>query len=276
MRGSVVRKGDRYYVTIELDPDPGTGRRRQKWHSGYRTKREAEGARVDLLSKFDRGEYVEPSHQTVADVLTDWLAAIEHTVRPSTFDSYSHNVRNHVIAHIGSVRLTKVDAGVLNGLYAQLLASGRRLPSRTGTGYSPKDVARAAALRAEGVTLELTAEHLRTEFAEAEHITKDTLASLLRRNASSTGPRSTPGLDRRTVNYVHTIIHRRVQGRRPMGSARSQPGRRREPAARRPEVRRHPRVGRGQPASVPRSVGAVRRPALRAVDAARYNRHASR
>ena len=89
MRGSVVKKGDRWYVKIELDPDPATGRRRQKWHSGYTTKREAERARVDLLSKFDRGEYVEPSQQTVADFLTDWLGAIEPTVRPSTFDSYS-------------------------------------------------------------------------------------------------------------------------------------------------------------------------------------------
>ena len=49
MRGSVVKKGTRWYVKIELDPDPGTGQRRQKWHSGYNTKREAERARIDLL-----------------------------------------------------------------------------------------------------------------------------------------------------------------------------------------------------------------------------------
>jgi Phage integrase, N-terminal SAM-like domain/Arm DNA-binding domain len=106
MRGSVVEKGDRYYVKIELDADPATGRRRQRWHSGYRTKREAERARVDLLSKLDRGEYVEPSQQTLAEFLVEWLRAIEPTLRPSTFDSYSRNVRNHVIAHIGPVRLT--------------------------------------------------------------------------------------------------------------------------------------------------------------------------
>src|SRR3978361_596389 len=97
MRGSVVRRDSRYYVKIELDPDPVTGRRRQKWHSGYQTKREAERARVDLLSKFDRGEYVEPSQQTVADYLSDWLKAIEYTIRPSTFDSYSRNLPNHVM-----------------------------------------------------------------------------------------------------------------------------------------------------------------------------------
>ena len=108
MRGSVVKKGGRWYVKLELDPDPGTGQRRQKWHSGYRTRREAERARVDLLSKFDRGEYVEPSQQTLAEFLTEWLQAIEPTVRPSTFDSYARNVRLHVIDHIGPTRLTKV------------------------------------------------------------------------------------------------------------------------------------------------------------------------
>ena len=208
MRGSVVNKGGRWYVKIELDPDPATGRRRQKWHSGYRTRREAERARVDLLSKLDRGEYVEPTHQTVADYLADWLRAIEPTVRPSTFDSYSRNVRNHVVAHIGNVRLTKVDAGVLNGLYALLLASGRRLPSRTGTGYSSEVLKRAQELRADGKSLAATAEPLRGEFDEADHITKDTLASLLRRAVRRDAAAKAPGLDRRTVNYVHTILHR--------------------------------------------------------------------
>jgi integrase len=209
MRGSVVKKGTRWYVKIELDPDPTNGQRRQKWHSGYNTKREAERARIDLLSKFDRGEYVEPSHQTVADYFDDWLKAIEHTVRPSTFDSYSRNVRNHVVAHIGTVRLTKVDAGVLNGLYAHLLTAGRHQPSRTGKGYSAEVVARATELHAAGTSLEATAQQLRTEFTEAETITKNTVATLVRpRPSTATPARSRPGLDGRTVNYVHTIIHR--------------------------------------------------------------------
>ena len=209
MRGSVIKRDTRYYVKIELDPDPLTGKRRSKWHSGYRTRREAEKARVDLLSKFDRGEYVEPTQQTVADYLTDWLAAIEHTVRPSTFDSYSRNVHNHVIAHIGTTKLTRVDAGVLNGLYSLLLTSGRRLPSRTGRGYSPEVVARAQELRADGLSLAATAERLRAESEEASEITKNTLASLLRRQSEHRAVDDLPaGLSRRTVNYVHTILHR--------------------------------------------------------------------
>lgn len=209
MRGSVIKKGTCWYVKIELDPDPATGARNQKWHSGYRTKREAERARIDLLAKLDRGEYVSPTSNTVAEFLLEWLTAIQPTVRPSTFDSYRRNMHNHVIAHIGATRLTRVDGGVLNGLYAKLLQSGRRASSRKGAGYPTEVVARARQLRAEKLTLAQTAERLRGEFVEAAHITKDTLASLLRRAAAPATPsRARPGLDPRTVAYVHTIVHR--------------------------------------------------------------------
>ena len=82
------------------------------------------------------------------------------------------------------MKLRRLDAGTLNGLYALLLRSGRRRPSGTGRGYSPAVVERALELRADGLTLVETAEQLRLEFDEASHITKDTLASLLRRQAS--------------------------------------------------------------------------------------------
>ena len=49
MRGSVVRRGDGYTVVVELDRDPITNKRRQKWHSGYRTKRDAERALSELV-----------------------------------------------------------------------------------------------------------------------------------------------------------------------------------------------------------------------------------
>lgn len=84
MRGSVIRRDSVYYVKIELDPHPATGKRRTKWHSGYRTKREAERARVDLLSRFDRGVYVEPSHETVAEFLEHWLVSIRPTLKATT------------------------------------------------------------------------------------------------------------------------------------------------------------------------------------------------
>lgn len=125
-RGSVVKRGKGYAVVLELAQDPETGRRRQKWHSGYRTKADAERARTELLGRLDQGTYVAPTKSTLGEFLAEWLDTIETTVRESTADSYRRNVENHVIPRIGSVRLTSVDAGTLNGLYAEMLRSGRR------------------------------------------------------------------------------------------------------------------------------------------------------
>ena len=214
MRGTVTKKGGKWYVVVERPPDPLTGKRRPKWHSGFKTRKEAERARIDLLSKLDRGEYVEPSQQTLADYLLEWLTAIEYTVRPSTFDSYKRNMHNHVIAHIGSTTLSRVDAVTLNGLYGMLLSSGRRRPSQTGRGYSPEIVDRAIELRGLEFSLTETANILQTEFEEAAALNKNTLNSLLRRRAAAAAvavDEQPSGLDRRTVNYIHTILHRALK-----------------------------------------------------------------
>lgn len=89
--------------------------------------------------------------------------------------------------------------------------NGRRRPSRAGTGYSPAVVKRALELRVSGVTLAKTAEELRSELPEADHITKDTLASLLRRHAAGEDGGVGTTLDGRTVSYVHTIVHRAMK-----------------------------------------------------------------
>jgi integrase len=138
MRGSVIRRGAGWSVKLELAPDPVTGKRRQKWVSGFRTRKEAERARVDLLSKLDQGAYVEPSRTTLAAFVEEWLATVRPTVRESTHYSYARNLRLHVVPRIGATRLDRVDAGTLNGLYAELLADGRA-DGRPG-GLSPRTV----------------------------------------------------------------------------------------------------------------------------------------
>jgi hypothetical protein len=60
MRGSVVKRGDGYSVVVELDRDPITGKRRQKWHSGYRTEREAERALNEIAASVHSGTTSSP------------------------------------------------------------------------------------------------------------------------------------------------------------------------------------------------------------------------
>lgn len=112
MNGAIVKRGNRWSVIVELDRDPVTGKRRRKWHSGYRTKRDAEAARVEILARLQRGSYVEPSKLTIRGYLEDrWLPAKAATLAPSTHESYSRNVRVHIIPALGSARLQGLDAG---------------------------------------------------------------------------------------------------------------------------------------------------------------------
>jgi hypothetical protein len=126
MRGSVVKRGNGYSVVVELDRDPITNKRRQKWHSGYRTKKDAERALTELLAAKDSGTYLEITKQTFGGFIPEWLAAIKPTIRPSTHHSYRRNLQLHVLPHLESVQLRRIDAGMLNGLYAALLAEGRK------------------------------------------------------------------------------------------------------------------------------------------------------
>lgn len=81
MRGSVVKRGAGYSVVVELDRDPVTGKRRQKWHSGY--------------PQTGHALQLQPQHPVARR------------------------------ARLGSVLLRRVDGGMLNALYAELLASGK-------------------------------------------------------------------------------------------------------------------------------------------------------
>jgi len=126
MRGFVTRKGKAWYIVTEQARDEAAGTRRRRWHSGYRTKKEAEAALVSLMSRLQQGTYVEPNKTSLGAFLEEWLTTIRPTVRDTTWSSYDAEVRKHVIPRLGDTRLQALTPGDLNGLYADLLKKGRR------------------------------------------------------------------------------------------------------------------------------------------------------
>lgn len=122
-RGTVKQSANgSWYFVVDIADE--SGQRRQTRRRGFPTQRAAQNALNGVLQDLARRTYVAPSRQTLALFLTDeWLPAIEPTIRPSTFDSYSRNVRNHVAKHpLGNMAVQKVDAAALNRFYADLLA----------------------------------------------------------------------------------------------------------------------------------------------------------
>ena len=138
MRGTVIKRGTSWAVVVEVGRDPNTGKRVRKWHSGYRTKRDAERARIEILSRLDHGTYVSPDRRTVGSYLEgDWLPAVKARLKASTWDSYSRNIRLHISPKLGPIPLQALTATSLNEFYASLISEGRR---DGNGGLAPKTV----------------------------------------------------------------------------------------------------------------------------------------
>ena len=127
MRGHVAKKGNRYYAVVYEGTDPGTGKNKYKWVAAGTRRSDAESLVNELVGRRLRGEEVGSDRSTLGAYLTDrWLPLQESRLRPSTFNSYRATIELHVLPYIGKLRLDKLQADDLEGLYVQLLRSGLR------------------------------------------------------------------------------------------------------------------------------------------------------
>lgn len=124
MRGHVRKRGSKWCFVVTVGVT-GEGVRRQKWHSGFATRKDAEAALARALTELREGTYVEPARQSVREYLAAWLDAIGGTVRPGTLRSYRTNIDRHVVPRVGALRLAGLTPVRLNAMYSELLASGR-------------------------------------------------------------------------------------------------------------------------------------------------------
>lgn len=125
MKGHIRKRGKKWCVVIEVDRDV-DGKRRQRWHSGYRTKREAEDELARLLNQRREGTYVEPNKTTVGEYLDLWLDTYARpAVATKTYVRYAEICKHHLTPALGHHRLLKLQPMHIEVYYAQALKSGR-------------------------------------------------------------------------------------------------------------------------------------------------------
>jgi len=142
MRGAVYKRGSTWTWHFDIDPDPLTGRRRQRTKGGYQTKKAAEQALADAIGQWRAGRLPQRSTHTLSHFLQEeWLPAVKPRLRPSTWANYRTYSAAYVVPILGQIKLQALTPVQLNHLYAQLLARGRRKPiSSSQSGLAPKTV----------------------------------------------------------------------------------------------------------------------------------------
>jgi integrase len=120
-RGSVKQAANgTWYLIVDIG---NPGERKQTRRRGFATKKAAQAELTRILGSLEQRTYVAPKRQTVGQFLTEtWLPAVEHTIKPATFESYRRNMRLHVAGRpIGRRQLQDLDGSMLNVLYSALL-----------------------------------------------------------------------------------------------------------------------------------------------------------
>ncbi len=87
-RGSVFKRSGGWGYKLDTGFHPETGRRRQQFKQGFRTKREAENALTEAQKTVIDGTVVSNSNMRLDAYLDAWLASQESRLRPSTHHSY--------------------------------------------------------------------------------------------------------------------------------------------------------------------------------------------
>lgn len=124
MRNNVVQRGRGYSFVVGVR-DPETGRPRQKWVSGFTSRREAEKAAREALHRLDVGQ--DPFERiTVVDFYDRWLAHLDRQdkPRPRTRHEYARLVRQRIVPAIGGLELARVRPAHLQAIIDATAAEG--------------------------------------------------------------------------------------------------------------------------------------------------------
>ena|GEM_PF-494270 len=125
----VVRRGKTFAVVAYAGIDPETKKQRQKWFSGFATKKDAERFRLTLAHSpafsAGAGPYGAPRLR-VGDYLYSWIDEREtlRQIRTRTAAGYRDLARLHIRPRLGHLPLARLSPAAIQTLYTAMLTDG--------------------------------------------------------------------------------------------------------------------------------------------------------
>jgi len=116
--GHIRKRGDKWCFVVDLGYDE-NNKRKQKWYSGFKTKKEAQGKLTEILQTINTGQFVENTNATLNDFLFRWLNDyVSINVSHNTFESYKYVICNHLIPAFGKTKVINLKATTIQRFYS--------------------------------------------------------------------------------------------------------------------------------------------------------------
>ncbi|GAF24364.1 phage integrase [Bacillus sp. JCM 19047] len=119
MKGHIRKRGNKYVIVVDLERDH-NNERRQKWFSGYDTKKAAQKDMPRILNEINTGNFIEPSKESFAAYLEKWILNKRSRLKASTFQVYKTHLRIHIIPKLGNYKLEKLNRLHLKTFFSYL------------------------------------------------------------------------------------------------------------------------------------------------------------
>lgn len=119
MRGHVRKRGSKWCIVVDIGKDE-NGKRKQKWISGFKTKKEAEAALADVIRQIETNTFIIPEKITFGEFLNYWLENyVKTNLSPTTAWGYESIITKHIQPVLGSIELQKLKPFHLQHYYNQ-------------------------------------------------------------------------------------------------------------------------------------------------------------
>lgn len=125
IRPSTKKSVDSWKITIELEKDIITGKRKQKYYTYHGSKKEAEKFLTQKLNELDKGMLYTNKKIRFEDFLDYWLNTVKINKKESTIEEYEHYINKHVKPKLGKIYLQDLKRTQIQTFYNDELKNGR-------------------------------------------------------------------------------------------------------------------------------------------------------
>ena len=124
MRGSIVKRGNKYSIVYDLGYKA-NGKRNQKWESGFRTKKDAQHRLNNRIHEVQTGNYVEEDTRALGEFLREWFSSyVEPNLAINTINGYQTNIEKHIIPAIGHIQISQLKPTDVQKFYDEKINCG--------------------------------------------------------------------------------------------------------------------------------------------------------